>query len=662
MKKKGNFRKVVSGLLAGMTMLSTVLSPMTAYAAEIQPEEKPPLYEEVKDLLDEDEVVTAKDYEIETGSVFDVKSDYTGLEIKDDNKVKVTFEEAKNDKNEDFTTDHVDTYKAVYYVEPVNQEHPKYQISRKLIVREKETEVQTEAAGSEAVTESETAGSEQQTEEAEESESDSEITDIGADEFDDLVEQAQNQDTYDEESGLELHDVLEQAGDEGVDLDAMEEGEIATFEAVSAYSARSTQQVTIEKGPLYRYADYNLGTYLTEPYYISYGNVRAIAYCVQPAKPGPGSGNYTITKIGDNQALAKVCYYGTDAAGSESFFANKHTDFSEGKRFIIIHMAASYANGSSDAFYGTNATGEALAKELYNYCVNKPEIPDVAMSFSKPDVKAYVDRNVQRTENIKFNASSQQKITMDLPKGVKLHNVSTGTVSAAGASVTIGGGTTFYLSAPLTQTRDVTGNSGDYLQLSLFPTEEEQLGEIRKAVAALEQPAAFLISDEVVDDILRTGSGQKNTLFHITARLIEGLDNEEMQNFLKEEYETGGKGFTIDGQKISIWYDNDGIRIRRGDSARRNFDRMVTWEEAADRIRDMYEDRSYVDNLISNNAIEQEQEEMTNLLALHFRDTSRNREEQQSYSDWQDVVREAWTDSAEADAIAHRFEWLQKDI
>ena len=51
MKKKGNFRKVVSGLLAGMTMLSTVLSPMTAYAAEIQPEKKPPLYEEVKDLL-----------------------------------------------------------------------------------------------------------------------------------------------------------------------------------------------------------------------------------------------------------------------------------------------------------------------------------------------------------------------------------------------------------------------------------------------------------------------------------------------------------------------------------------------------------------------------------------------------------------------------------
>ena len=192
--------------------------------------------------------------------------------------------------------------------------------------------------------------------------------------------------------------------------------------------------------------------------------------------------------------------------------------------------------------------------------------------------------------------------------------------------------------------RSGTGDSGDYLQLSLFPTEEEQLGKIRKAAAALEQPAAFLISDEVVDHILRTGSGQKNTLFHITARLIEGLDNEEMQSFLKDEYGTGGKGFTIDNQKISIWYDNDGIRIRRGDSARRNFDRIVTWEEAADRIRDMYEEGNYVDNLISNNAIEQEQKEMTDLLALHFRDTNRNTEEYRSYTDWQDTIRNAWTD------------------
>ena len=467
MKKKGNFRKVVSGLLAGMTMLSTVLSPMTAYAAEIQPEEKPPLYEEVKELLDEDEVVTAKDYEIETGSVFNVKSDYTGLEIKDDNKVKVTFEEAKNDKNEDFTTDHADTYKAVYYVEPVNQEHPKYQISRKLIVREKETEVQTETEGSEAVTESETAGSEQQTEETENSEADSEllpteeVTESEIEEFDsqasellpDMEEDTEN--TTDSETGLTVSDAMEQAEEEGIDLYAMEAGETVTFMAKT--SARSVQKVSVTRGTLYRYADYGYGSYLTYQYTVQFGNVSATAYCVQPSKPGPGTGNYTISKVGDGKTLAKVCYYGTKAAGDEGFFTeeNGYGNLSAGAKFILVHLAASYANGSGDAFSGANSTAKNLAMKLYNYCVSQPEIPDVAMSFSDGDVKAYVDGNSQRTKDITFKADKLQTITMKLPSGVKLHNLSTGTTSKAGASVEICGGTKFYLSAPLTQVSDV---------------------------------------------------------------------------------------------------------------------------------------------------------------------------------------------------------------
>ena len=206
------------------------------------------------------------------------------------------------------------------------------------------------------------------------------------------------------------------------------------------------------------------------------------------------------------------------------------------------------------------------------------------------------------------------------------------------------------------------GNSGDYLQLSLFPTEEEQLGEIRKAAAALTQPAAFLISDDIVNDILRTGSGGNNTLFHITAKLIEGLDHEEMRKFLISEYGTGGKGFTIRGQKISIWYDSDGIRIRRGDSARRNFDRMVTWEEAADRIRDMYEEGNYVSNSISNNAIEIEREGTSIQLALHFRDTNRNPDERLSYQEWQETILDCLLEPEAIQEIYERFEYLQKDM
>lgn len=454
MKVKQKAKRVVSGLLTAVTLLSTVLSPISSYAAELPKERKLPLLEEVQSQLDEDEIVLAKDHQVEVGTGFDVKTDFTGLEIKDAAKVKITFEEAKNEQGEDFTTSHADTYKTVYYVEPVNQEHPNYQISRNVIVKEIEK-----------VSESPSADAEQsETKEPEEDEANSEKTtevrtetpDVSEENaaFDALVEQMTEQDTFDEESGLALHDVIEQAANHGVDFEAMETGEVATFAATAREAGVGSQQVTIEKGPIYRYADYGLGTYLTEPYYISYGSVRATAYCIQPAKPGPGSGTYTITKLADNQALAKVCYYGTDAAGEESYFANKHSDFSAGKRFILVHMAAAYAYGSSDAFYGTNATGQELAMDIYNYCVKKPEIPDVSMSFSDANVKAYVEGNTQRTKEITFQAAGQQSVTISLPSGVRFHNVSTGSISTPGAKVTIQGGTKFYLSAPLTQAED----------------------------------------------------------------------------------------------------------------------------------------------------------------------------------------------------------------
>ena len=117
-------------------------------------------------------------------------------------------------------------------------------------------------------------------------------------------------------------------------------------------------------------------------------------------------------------------------------------------------MAAAYAYGSSDAFYGTNATGQELAMDIYNYCVKKPEIPDVSMSFSDANVKAYVEGNTQRTKEITFQAAGQQSVTISLPSGVRFHNVSTGSISTPGAKVTIQGGTKFYLSAPLTQAED----------------------------------------------------------------------------------------------------------------------------------------------------------------------------------------------------------------
>lgn len=477
---KGKAKRALSGVLSLLTILTAIIQPMVVtYAAEPAGyEAQYPALETVREFLDTEEVVAAEDYEVEAGSGFDVESDFSGLEINDE-KVRVTFHEAKSEAGQDYDGNHADTYRAVYFVEPVSG-HPSYHVCRNIIVKEPVKESQTEShfdgggTGEESTeAESEDEDSEQQPQTELETENVTELPEeeemLTEEALDAALEETEGQKTVDEESGLTLGEVLLQAEEQGIDILGMESGESISFtaQAPMARAARASQSVTITQGSYYYYADYGLGSYVTAPFTVSFGNVTATAYCIQPSKPGPGSGTYQITKLEGNRELAKVCYYGTEASGSAYFFNHYHTDFSAGKRFIVTHLAASYANGSEDAFYGTNSTGETLAKELYNYAVGQPDIPDVEMSFSNANVTAYVDGNQQRTEEITFKASSQQTITLDLPDGVKLHNVSTGKSSAAGAKVTISGGTRFYLTAPLTQTKDVSGSWSAKMQGSI---------------------------------------------------------------------------------------------------------------------------------------------------------------------------------------------------
>lgn len=402
---KGKGKRVLSGLLSLLTILTSVIQPVVTYAAEPEPpayEAQYPSLETVREFLDVEEIVTAEDYEVEAGSGFDVKSDFSGLEINDE-KVRVSFHEAKNEAGQDYDGNHADTYRAVYFVEPASG-HPSYHICRNIIVKEpaaeKQSESQTDSSASgEESTESE--GEDEDAEQEPQTEPETgkvtelpEETEILSEEaLDAALEETEGQKTVDEESGLTLGEVLLQAEDQGIDIQGLENGESVSFTAQvpAARAARASQSVTITQGSYYYYADYGLGSYVTAPFTVSFGNVTATAYCIQPSKPGPGSGTYQITKLEGNRELAKVCYYGTEASGSAYFFNHYHTDFSAGKRFIVTHLAASYANGSSDAFYGTNSTGEALAKELYNYAVGQPDIPDVEMSFSNANVTAYVD-------------------------------------------------------------------------------------------------------------------------------------------------------------------------------------------------------------------------------------------------------------------------------
>ena len=412
---KMKFKRFLSGVMAVATLASVIVQPVAVSASEIEPE--PPSFEQqypelkdVQDLLDSDEIVTANDIELSYGEEFEVEVDLSGIEGVDESKMKILFHEAKNEDGADFDTHTPDTYKAVYAVEPVSG-HPSYRISRNITVKEPETEQQSESSSEIVVDDNGDTG-------------DTELSD------DDSDSHRETENEIDSETGLTVSEALEQAESNGIDLYAMDAGETITFMA-SAGNARSSQQVSVTRGTMYRYADYGYGSYLTYQYTVKFGNVSATAYCVQPSKPGPGTGTYTINKVGDGKALAKVCYYGTKASGDDGFFTeeNGYGNLSAGARFILVHLAASYANSSGDAFSGANSTAQNLAKKLYNYCVSQPDIPSVAMSFSDANVKAYVDGNSQRTKDITFKADALQTITMKLPAGVQLHNLTTGKTS-----------------------------------------------------------------------------------------------------------------------------------------------------------------------------------------------------------------------------------------
>ena len=457
-KMKMRFKRFLSGFMAVATLASTIIQPVTVSASELEPEKIPfeQQYAELKDVqdsLDPNEIVKANDIELSYGQEFDVEVDLSGIEGVDESKIKILFHEAKNEAGTDFDTHTPDTYKAVYAVEPVSG-HPAYRVSRNITVKEPKTEAITTSNSSENTTGEGNAGEMEDIGTADDEETDRQTeTEVVTD----LTEESET--TTDEETGLTVSDVMEQADEERIDLYSLDEGESVTFMARVA-STTSTKKVTVTRGACYQYSDYGYGSYLTYQYTVKFGSVSATAYCIQPEKSSPGSGTYDITKLSDGKKLAKVCYYGTKASGDDGFFTeeNGYGNLSTGARFILVHLAASYANSGDSAFSGASSKAKTLAMKLYNYCISQPNIPDVEMSFSDANVTAYVDGSSQRTKEITFKADELQSITMKLPSGVKLHNVTTGKTSKAGESVVISGGTKFYLSAPLTQVSDVAGS------------------------------------------------------------------------------------------------------------------------------------------------------------------------------------------------------------
>ena len=135
-----------------------------------------------------------------------------------------------------------------------------------------------------------------------------------------------------------------------------------------------------------------------------------------------------------------------------------------------------------------------------------------------------------------------------------------------------------------------------YQQLSLFPTIEEQIGTIEAAQAGEKytMPAAFSLPKEQLEAILRTGGGRDNSRSRIYAKYQQGKTPEEMAEFLKNEYETTGKGFDFGENPISVWFNESGMSIGYGMSAKENPVAVMGWQEVEGIVRSMVEHGSYM--------------------------------------------------------------------
>ena len=136
-------------------------------------------------------------------------------------------------------------------------------------------------------------------------------------------------------------------------------------------------------------------------------------------------------------------------------------------------------------------------------------------------------------------------------------------------------------------------------QMSLFPTEEEQIAYIDTAESVNSTPSAFsmFISQDDIDYILRTGGNADDARMKIVAEFSKQKPIEDRAAFLKNLY-YGGNGLITENGRFSAWYGDDGIHIANGDAARHlRSAQVISWADAADRIEALLDDGKFATDL-----------------------------------------------------------------
>ena len=154
-----------------------------------------------------------------------------------------------------------------------------------------------------------------------------------------------------------------------------------------------------------------------------------------------------------------------------------------------------------------------------------------------------------------------------------------------------------------------------------------------------------------LDSILRDGGNDKNSILRITAHFAKNLPQEDNEAYIRREYLRGqnrrnerpnGKGYQFGENKASVWFDENGIKIGRGTSTHSSHDFVIIgWEQAALRVKQLFDNGHYVNHDVLYEALENENLELANNLLFLYRDPFRGYRE--APSEWN--IGKGWPDN-----------------
>ena len=119
---------------------------------------------------------------------------------------------------------------------------------------------------------------------------------------------------------------------------------------------------------------------------------------------------------------------------------------------------------------------------------------------------------------------------------------------------------------------------------------------LRQLEQAYRQPL-----DKYVDLILSSGvcgyrlEARYNIFNYYSARYDGIIGLTAARNFVRKQYLGASLGFVIEGQKVSVFYDNDGMKLAYGEESRLCPQRIVSWNEVVKRIFTLIREGRFID-------------------------------------------------------------------